>query len=71
MKQDAPIFFADNAPDLLTGREAYGLLRISKAAFYAKVRKGQLPQPVKLGERSSRWHKADILRVMTEGAING
>lgn len=63
--------FLSEADFLLTASECWGLLRISKASFYAKVRKGRLPQPVKLGERSSRWRKADILRVMTEGAMNG
>lgn len=49
--------------------EAGGLLRlpqvlavfpVSKSTFWAGVRAGRYPQPVKLGTRCTAWHSADI-----------
>lgn len=49
--------------------EAGGLLRlpqvlavfpVSRSTFWAGVRSGRYPQPVKLGARCTAWHSADI-----------
>jgi len=46
------------------------LLPISRAAFYAGVKAGKYPQPIKLGARTTVWRESDILRVVNgEGLL--
>lgn len=40
------------------------LLPISRSAFYAGIKEGKYPAPVKLSERTSAWRKADILALL-------
>jgi len=40
------------------------LLPISRAAFYAGVKSGKYPQPLKLGTRTSAWRESDILKIV-------
>jgi len=40
------------------------LLPISRSTFLAGVKSGKYPQPVKLGERTTAWRKADILALL-------
>jgi predicted DNA-binding transcriptional regulator AlpA len=37
-----------------------GIIPISRSSWYAGVRKGRFPRPVKLGPRTSAWREADI-----------
>ncbi|WP_051961562.1 AlpA family transcriptional regulator [Methylobacter sp. BBA5.1] len=41
-----------------------GLLPIGRSTFLAKVRSGEYPQPVKLGEKTSAWRKSDIIELL-------
>jgi predicted DNA-binding transcriptional regulator AlpA len=44
-----------------------GLLPVSRATFYARVKSGQFPQPVRIGGlRSSFWRASDILKLISE-----
>jgi len=40
------------------------LLPISRSTFLSGVKSGKYPKPVKLGERTSAWRKADILALL-------
>jgi predicted DNA-binding transcriptional regulator AlpA len=41
-----------------------GILSISKSSFWAGVKEGRFPRPVKLGKRTSCWSAADIRRII-------
>jgi prophage regulatory protein len=41
-----------------------GPLPISKSTFWAGVRSGRYPQPVKLGPRITAWRAADIVSLI-------
>lgn len=40
------------------------ILPIGRSTFLAGVKSGKFPQPVKLGERTTAWRKADILTLL-------
>jgi len=40
------------------------LLPISKSTWYAGVKNGRYPQPIKLGQRSVGWRASDIAAVI-------
>lgn len=37
-----------------------GIVPVSKAAWYAGIKEGRYPKPVKLSEKSSAWRSEDI-----------
>ncbi|MGD9667833.1 MAG: helix-turn-helix transcriptional regulator [Hyphomicrobiaceae bacterium] len=43
------------------------LLGISKSSWYAGIKSGKYPPPIKLGPRTSRWRLRDILALMDNG----
>lgn len=45
---------------LATTKGNPGLLPASPATIWRKVKDGTFPKPVKLGERITAWHMADI-----------
>lgn len=47
-----------------------GLIPISRSTWWAGVRAGRYPQPVKLGERCTAWRAEDI-RALIEATGNG
>ncbi len=70
------------AKNLITGTEAdfeepSGLLRlktvlklipVSPATWWAGVRNGRFPQPIRLGPRTTCWRRRDILALIEDGA---
>ena len=40
------------------------LLPIGRSTFLAGVKSGKYPQPLKLGERTTAWRKADIMALL-------
>lgn len=46
---------------LVTDKEAAGLLSIGKSTFWANVKKGLLPPPIKIGG-ATRWRVSDLLQ---------
>lgn len=46
-----------------------GLFPVSKSTWWAGVRTGRYPQPVKLGERCTAWRVEDI-RALIESAAS-
>lgn len=47
-----------------------GPIPVSKSSWWAGVRSGRYPQPVKLGPRITAW-KAEDIRALFEGKIDG
>lgn len=47
-----------------------GLFPVSRSTWWAGVRDGRYPQPVKLGERCTAWRVEDI-RALIEATGNG
>ena len=45
-------------------RKIEPLLPIGRSTFLAKVKSGEYPQPVKLGERTTAWRKSDIMALL-------
>ena len=41
-----------------------GPIPLSKSSFYAKVRSGEYPRPVKISARVSAWKATDILALL-------
>ncbi len=53
---------ADSPVDaFLTVREVAELYSVSAHAVHRMARRGELPQPIKLGPRTTRWKASDIL----------
>ncbi|MDD5462872.1 MAG: AlpA family phage regulatory protein [Methylococcales bacterium] len=40
------------------------ILPIGRSTFLAGVKSGKYPKPVKLGERTTAWRKADIMALL-------
>jgi len=43
-------------------------LPISKASFWAGVKTGRYPKPLKLSERTTCWRESEILAIVRRGA---
>lgn len=44
-----------------------GLIQMSKSSWWMGVRAGRLPQPVKLGPRTTAWKESDIRKLIEQG----
>jgi prophage regulatory protein len=42
---------------------------IGKSTWWAKVKKGEYPKPVKLGPRTTAWRVEDIRQLLEKGKI--
>lgn len=54
----------------ITGDKKKGIppyIPISKSSWWAGVKSGRYPQPVKLSERCTCWHAEDIRQLAGEG----
>ena len=45
-----------------------GPIPISKSAWWAGVKSGRFPKPIKLGPRTTAWRAEDIQALILEGA---
>lgn len=46
------------------------ILNVSKSHIYAQVVKGHLPQPIKLGKRTSGWLLSEINEVLLQSGLD-
>lgn len=46
--------------------EVLKIIPVSKSTWWAGVKTGKYPRPVKLSERCTAWRSADILRLIEE-----
>ena len=63
----------DNLPDGALLREKQilypgGPVPVSRSTWWAGVRSGRFPQPVRLGPRTTAWRVGDIRTLLREGA---
>lgn len=49
---------------IVGGKGCPAILPISKSSFWAGVREGRFPQPVKLGKRTTAWKIIDIRKLI-------
>jgi len=47
-------------PELLTDKEAAALCGIGVTTLWNLSRSGEIPSPVKVGPRSTRWRRSDL-----------
>ena len=60
----------DNLEPLLTTKEVADLMQVSQRHIQNMVKRGQLPQPLRLG-KSIRFRRADIRRFLNGDADGG
>lgn len=48
-----------------------GVLPISKSTFWAGVKSGRYPKPVKLGPKITAWRSSDIDALIEHGTSDG
>jgi prophage regulatory protein len=62
-------------PFFLRLRQVLEVIPVSKSTWWAGVRDGKFPQPVKLSERGTAWRRTDIdalcARLSGEGSNGG
>lgn len=56
-------------PQILGTPAIPGLIPVSKSTWWAGVRAGRYPQPVKIGQRCTAWRAEDI-RALIESAAS-
>ncbi len=47
-----------------------GLLPISRSAWWAGVKDGRYPQPIKLGAKTTCWKLSSVLALLDKGAVS-
>jgi prophage regulatory protein len=57
----------DETDALLRLEDVLRILQISKSTWWAGIRNGCFPKPVKLGERMSRWRRSEIMALVQSG----
>lgn len=53
-------------PRYLTAKQAAGWLNIGRRTFDDLVRKGALPEPIRLSERLIRWDREELAKALKE-----
>ncbi len=48
--------------------EVLEIIPLAKSTWWAGVKSGRFPQPVKLGPRVSAWRESDIRKILEKGA---
>lgn len=52
---------------LLRIKDVLKIIPISKSSFYAGIKSGKYPAPVKLGKRTSAWRSDSLIRIVEQG----
>jgi prophage regulatory protein len=47
-----------------------GPIPVSKSTWWAGVKSGRFPQPLKLGPRITVWRAEDILKLIEQGTVS-
>lgn len=47
----------------------HGLIPVSRSTWWAGVKSGRFPKPVKLGPRTTAWRVEDIRALILHGAV--
>ena len=62
----APTTFAAPPEKLLRLNEVLTRVPISRSAWYAGVKDGKFPPPIKLGPKTSAWRESDVNRLIQD-----
>lgn len=49
------------------GSEKEPMVPVSRSTWYAKVKEGKYPQPIKLGPRTTCWRESEIKKLILYG----
>lgn len=47
------------------------IVPVSKSTWWAGVKSGRFPKPIKLGPRTTCWRESDINKLVKEGGYHG
>jgi predicted DNA-binding transcriptional regulator AlpA len=67
---DAPVALPSAGDRLVTDPAVLDQLRTSKSNFYALIRAGEFPPPIKCG-RASRWRQSEVDAFIARVAVTG
>lgn len=67
VRDNGPVPAANDNDRLLRLHQVLELIPISRASFYAGIRKGIYPRPLRLGGRSVAWRLSSILAIVENG----
>ena len=62
----APTTFAAPPEKLLRLSAVLSRVPVSRSAWYAGVKDGKFPPPIKLGPKTSAWRESDVNRLIQE-----
>ncbi len=52
---------------LLRVNQVLEIVPVGKSTWWKKVRSGDFPQPIKLGERTTCWKESEVLALVERG----
>jgi prophage regulatory protein len=47
------------------------IIPVSRSTWWAGVKSGRFPKPIKLGPRTTCWRESDIMKLVKEGECHG
>lgn len=56
-----------NLPPLLRLKQLLTIVPVSRSAWWAGVKSGRFPQPMKLGPRTTVWRTEDLMPLLQNG----
>ena len=54
---------------IIGSKDEPGIVPVSRSSWWAGVREGRFPPPVKLGKRTTAWRVSDIRALIEEGVM--
>ena len=52
---------------LLRLKDVLAIIPVSKSTWWAGIKEGRFPRPIKLGPRTTCWRLSDIKKLMQDG----
>ena len=71
MQEDRLVRLGEIIGDASADPPIPALIPISKTSWYAGVKSGAFPKPVKLGPRTSAWRLSELLNLIAHGIDDG
>ena len=67
---DLPIDSFLRIKQIIGTKTTTGIIPISKSSWWAGVKEGRFPQPIKLGKRTTVWRMSDIRQLVEKKSQN-
>jgi len=67
MMQNLPVEGFLRLNQIIGSRTTPAIIPVSKSSWWAGVKEGRFPQPVKLGKRTTVWRVSDIRLLIEKG----